>query len=37
MMINPNSLSIVTEQQKSFKIQQLPLLSRELGLIGFYF
>ena len=27
-----NSLSIVTEQPKSFKILQLPLLSRELGL-----
>ena len=25
--INPNFLSIVTEQSKSFKIQQLPLLS----------
>ena len=31
---NPNSLSIVTEQKKSFKIQQLLLLSRELGLIS---
>ena len=30
--LNPNSLSIVTEQEKSFKILQLPLLSRELGL-----
>ena len=29
---HPYSLSIVTEQSKSFKIQQLPLLSRELGL-----
>ena len=33
--INPNSLSIVTEQEKSFKILELPLLSRELGLIIF--
>ena len=32
MVLNPNSLSIVTEQLKSFKILQLPLLSRELGL-----
>ena len=32
--INPNSLSIVTEQSKSNKIQQLPLLSMELGLIN---
>ena len=31
--VNPNALSIVTEQYKSNKIQQLPLLSRELGLI----
>ena len=31
-LINLNSLSIVTEQQKSFKILQLPLLSVELGL-----
>ena len=30
--INPNSLSIVTEQYKSFKNLQLPL-SRELGLL----
>ena len=28
---NPNCLSIVSEQYKSFKIHQLPLLSRELG------
>ena len=34
--IKPNSLSGVTEQLKSFKIQQLPLLSRELGLKWFY-
>ena len=34
MFLNPSSLSIVTEQYKSFKIQQLPLLSRELGLKG---
>ena len=33
LQFNPNSLSIVTEQQKSIKFQQLPLLSRELGLI----
>ena len=33
MFFNPNSLSIVTEQYNSFKIQQLPLLSRELGLM----
>ena len=32
MYINPNSLSIVTEQKKSFKIHQLLLLSGELGL-----
>ena len=32
--INPNSLSIVTEQYKSFKIIQLPLLSRESGLMA---
>ena len=31
--VNPNSLSIGTAQKKSFKILQLPLLSRELGLI----
>ena len=33
--LNPYSLSIVTEQYKSFKILQLPLLSRELGLMTF--
>ena len=36
MHVNPNSLRIVTEQSKSFKIQQLPLLSRELGLINVF-
>ena len=33
MHINPNSLSIVNLTKKSSKIQQMPLLSRELGLI----
>ena len=33
-LINPNSLSIVTEQYNSNKIQQLPLFSQELGLIA---
>ena len=29
-ILNPNSVRIVTEQYKSFKIQQLPLLSRDM-------
>ena len=33
MQLTLTPISIVTEQYKSFKIQQLPLLSRELGLI----
>ena len=33
LILNPNSLSIVIEQSKSFKILQLPLLSTELRLM----
>ena len=36
VLFNHNSLSIVTEQYKTNEIQQLPLLSRELGLKGGY-